>query len=226
MTTAQTVQLLDANNNNISPAVCIDSIYYEGSKPNGTYRFALREKFMVGGNLDDGSPKIPIVQRNELHIPYLFAEKGMESVWKISSSTYNIAPRIEQYIDTVYSQTYTSKEYVNSSFLDIDGSNAMRGSIKMSDGTNTLLMLSTVGLNDSTNKNSIHFIDGSINIVAEEKISLSAVNKIEIGKTANHICIGDISISDISIYGDNVELYGEKDLILQSNHESAYLNGE
>lgn len=62
MTTAQTVQLLDANNNNISPAVCIDSIYYEGTTQTGsTYRYALREKFIVGGNLDDGEPKLPEV---------------------------------------------------------------------------------------------------------------------------------------------------------------------
>ena len=64
MTTAQTVQLLDANNNNISPAVCIDSIYYEGNDGSinaNTYRFALREKFIVGGNLDDGEPKLPEV---------------------------------------------------------------------------------------------------------------------------------------------------------------------
>ena len=29
MKTATTLQLLDANNNNISPAVCVDSLYFE-----------------------------------------------------------------------------------------------------------------------------------------------------------------------------------------------------
>lgn len=29
MRTAKTLQLLDANNNNVSPAVCVDSLYFE-----------------------------------------------------------------------------------------------------------------------------------------------------------------------------------------------------
>ena len=58
MTTAQTVQLLDANNNNISPDVCIDSIYYEGTVGSNPYRFALREKFVVGGELVNGTSRI------------------------------------------------------------------------------------------------------------------------------------------------------------------------
>ena len=156
----------------------------------------------------------------------MITEKGTASVWKISSSTYNISNRVKKYIDDVYSKIYATKEEVSNNFLDIDGSNAMRGSIKMLDGANIKLKLTTDGLEDTNNNNSIHFIDGSINIVAEKKISVSTGNEIEIGKTASHIYIGDISTTDISIYGNNVELYGEEDLILQSNHESAYLNGE
>ena len=36
MKTATTLQLLDANNNNISPAVCVDSLYFEKTI-NGTF---------------------------------------------------------------------------------------------------------------------------------------------------------------------------------------------
>ena len=226
MTTAQTVQLLDANNNNISPAVCIDSIYYEGTKPSGTYRFALREKFVVGGDLEDGDPKLPVVQPGELHIPYLFTKKGVESVWKISSSTYNIADRVEEYIDYVYKLTYASNEYVDSHFLDIDGSNAMKGAIKMSDGTDTKLKLTTTGIEDSTNVNSIHIANSSISIDSENGISLSTNGEIEIGKTSSHVYIGKIDTTDVSIYGNNVEMYGEEELILQSNHKSVLINGE
>jgi hypothetical protein len=180
---------------------------------------------MVGGNLDEGNPRLPDVQRDELHIPYLFAEKGIESVWKISSSTYNIAERVEKYIDDVYSQTYTSKEYVDSSFLDIDGSNAMLGPIKLNDSsTNTVLTLSTVGLDNSTN--SIHIIDGSVSITAAEMISLSTDNEIEIGTTASKIYIGDSSYTDVSIHGKHVDVFSEEDLLLQSNEKSVYIEAE
>lgn len=139
----------------------------------------------------------------------MITEKGTSSVWKISSSTYNISNRVKKYIDDVYSKIYATKEEVSTNFLDIDGSNAMRGSIKMLDGANIKLKLTTDGLEDTNNNNSIHFIDGSINIVAENKISLSAVNEIEIGKTANYIYIGSTNASS------NIHIYG-CDMLLQS----------
>ena len=87
----------------MSPAVCIDSIYYEGTDPSGnTYRYALREKFVVGGEkLNDGDPStvIPEVTENNLIIPYVYAQKGLSNVWKIQSGNINIAKNVSTYVN-------------------------------------------------------------------------------------------------------------------------------
>ena len=136
MITAQTVQFLDANNNNLSPAVCIDSIYYEGTDPDGaTYRYALREKFVVGGEkLTDGEPPIPEVTEDKLIIPYVYAEKGLSNVWKIQSDMLNIANNVSTYVDIVCKDAYPKYGEVSTNVLDLDGNNQMRGSVKFSSG--------------------------------------------------------------------------------------------
>ena len=53
MKTAKTLQLLDANNNNISPAVCVDSLYFEQSLDDGTYRMSLRNRILVAAESMD-----------------------------------------------------------------------------------------------------------------------------------------------------------------------------
>lgn len=50
--TAKTIQILDANNNNISPATNIESIYFEQLHNGVTYRTSLKNKTVIAGNLD------------------------------------------------------------------------------------------------------------------------------------------------------------------------------
>jgi hypothetical protein len=50
MRTARTSQILDANNNNISPATCVESLYFEMTNDNGvTYRMGIRDRMLIAG---------------------------------------------------------------------------------------------------------------------------------------------------------------------------------
>jgi hypothetical protein len=80
--------------------VCIDSIYYEGTTTESKrYRFALREKFVVGGDLVDGKSKITTDGR--LLLPYIFAKQtpGNESIWKLSTGDVDITADEGTFID-------------------------------------------------------------------------------------------------------------------------------
>ena len=177
MITAQTVQFLDANNNNLSPAVCIDSIYYEGTASDGaTYRYALRDKFIVGGeSLNDGEPTLPDVTEDNLTIPYVYAQKGLSNVWKIQSGNVNIAENVSTYVDLVCRNTYPRYDEVSTNFLDLAGNNKMTGSVKFSSGVEhtaegiQMTSSNTVKSYVKTTADSVEIktADGSVNIASD-----------------------------------------------------------
>ena len=49
MRTARTSQILDANNNNISPATCVESLYFEMTNEGVTYRMGIRDRMVIAG---------------------------------------------------------------------------------------------------------------------------------------------------------------------------------
>lgn len=138
MITAQTVQLLDANNKNISPAVNIESLYFEGTiSPTSpdTYRFALRDKLVVGGKLETIEPTAN--GSTNLYIPYIFASKAFNSssgVWQIDSNKYDMGPATKEFIEAVCREKYVTNSSLSSNYLDLLGNNRMKGAIKMTDG--------------------------------------------------------------------------------------------
>jgi hypothetical protein len=209
MTTAQTVQLLDANNNNISPAVCIDSIYYEGTVGSNPYRFALREKFVVGSNLDvpviDLKPNIPVSTEQNIYVPYIFSEKtnNAPSVWKLSAGAYDIAPDVSRYIIATFKNEYATKEELNSSFLDLKGRNVMTGDISMGNR----MCISSTGLSDVVGNNSLTLDDTGVNLTSSHKTTISATS-VYISGTA------EVSIGSTDA-GSNPHIHGY-DMLLQS----------
>ena len=92
MNTARTVQVLDANNNNISPATCIDSLYFEMIDNQTTYRMALRDKFIVAGKgLNSSNPynEDYVGKLEDVSIPYVYCEsiKGAEFIYQLKKDT-------------------------------------------------------------------------------------------------------------------------------------------
>ena len=81
MRTAKTIQLLDANNNNVSPAVCIDSLYFELPGNDGNmYRMSLRNRTLIASdNISQLSPSGNSL--SELNIPYCYVTAATNSVF-------------------------------------------------------------------------------------------------------------------------------------------------
>lgn len=74
MRTARTVQLSDANNNNISPAVSVESLYFELSKNDGIYRMSLGNRFVVAA--EDSNFIVPTDDNMNLQqVPYSYVKE-------------------------------------------------------------------------------------------------------------------------------------------------------
>lgn len=84
MKTAKTTQILDANNNNISPATNIESLYFEKTEENGvTYRMGIRDRMLIaGGNTLVGQPQLNIGNKI-LKIPYTYVSSitGAQNIY-------------------------------------------------------------------------------------------------------------------------------------------------
>ena len=224
MTTAQTVQLLDANNNNISPAVCIDSIYYEGTVGSNPYRFALREKFIVGSNLDnpiiDLKPDIPGSTEQNIYVPYIFSEKNNNatSVWKLSAGAYDIAPDVSRYIIATFKNEYATKKDVSSNFLDLAGHNIMTGDISMG----SRMRISSTGLSDVVGNNSLTLEDTGVNLTSSHKTTISATS-VYISGTAE-VSIGSTDAdSNTHIHGYDMLLQSQTDVSIGAGQSLSLL---
>lgn len=218
MTTAQTVQLLDANNNNISPAVCIDSIYYEGTVGSNPYRFALREKFVVGDDLKDGESHI--TSDGKLLLPYIFAKHapGNESVWKLSTGDVDITDDVCTFIDYQCAGTYETIVNVSNNCVWRDGSRPMTGNLKMSDK----LTLSQTGIADSAGDR-LTLENNIATLAGREKVLVSAP---KVYLNASDISIGDTTASTTYVYGNYTAVYSQNDLSLGAHDGELLLNAK
>ena len=218
MTTAQTVQLLDANNNNISPAVCIDSIYYEGTVGSNPYRFALREKFVVGDDLKDGESHI--TSDGKLLLPYIFAKHapGNESIWKLSTGDVDITDDVCTFIDYQCDGTYETIANVSNNCVWRDGSRPMTGNLKMADK----LTLSQTGIADATGDR-LTLENNNATLAGREKVIISAP-KVSINSA--DISIGDTTASTTYVYGKYAAVYSQNDLSIGAHDGELLLNGK
>jgi len=104
MRTAKTLQLLDANNNNVSPATCIDSLYFELPGNDGNiYRMSLRNRTLVAA---DNMSVIPpmnsgITTLANLEIPYCYVTAATNSVYQLNTAKINIGGAIGNAIQNI-----------------------------------------------------------------------------------------------------------------------------
>ena len=87
MRTARTSQILDANNNNISPATCVESLYFEMTDKGGiTYRMGIRDRMVIAG------ADSLTTQPAEGELPYAYVSQiiGANSVvYQIKTGKFN-----------------------------------------------------------------------------------------------------------------------------------------
>lgn len=101
MRTAKTIQLLDANNNNVSPAVCIDSLYFELPDNDGNmYRMSLRNRTLIAADNMSIQPPITstLTDLSKLEIPYCYVTTATNSVFQLNTTKMNIGVAIENAI--------------------------------------------------------------------------------------------------------------------------------
>lgn len=225
MITAQTVQLLDANNKNISPAVNIESLYFEGtisSTSPDTYRFGLRDKLVVGGKLEqlsathDGS--------TSLRIPYIYASRAFNSssgVWQIDSDYYDMAEETKLFIDAVCINKYATIANVSSNFLDLMGNNAMKGAIKMNNG----IIYTKDGIQTSNSKAYVQLSESGQNVSIYGSNDVKIVSDSGSGKTVvatdqsgAHI---EYNVTDqnssVSVNAHGVSISSQMDAVVKAN---------
>ena len=140
MKTARTLQLLDANNNNISPATSIESLYFEMTNNNGvTYRMGIRDRMLVAGaNALSERPQIdPSINTLKIPVNYISEISGAVSVYQMNSSMYDIGAEVQNYVHSTFDSNYipnsASTNFVNRN-LDTSG-NEVEGTLTYVDSS-------------------------------------------------------------------------------------------
>lgn len=116
MLTAKTLQLLDANNNNVSPAVCVESLYYEMHVGNSTdvYRMSMKNRTLIAGNSLANATSTPTPE----NIPYYTVNKlstGNNIIYELNAGSYNLWSDggLNEYIENKLDSYYTSVQVDN-----------------------------------------------------------------------------------------------------------------
>lgn len=113
MQTATTLQLLDANNNNISPAVCVDSLYFEKTIETKTYRMSLKNRTIVASDTMNENFSINAPDIASLELPYFTVTKSTPNgdfIWQLNTSTYKVGKKLDELIDDKLIKEYYKQE--------------------------------------------------------------------------------------------------------------------
>ena len=217
MNTAITSQILDSNNNNISPATCIESLYFEMTSDNTRYRMSLRGHFLVADNtvnwkdyssIDSGS--------TEYSVPFTYARsvEGTEgTLYQLRLGHYDIASIISNYISSYVDEHCISKDKENDYFRRIETTspNTISTDIVMTKSNSTYLTLGKSGT-----KRGILWKDpsacllrdesGNLELSTADKTITISGNKLD-GSTFSYVTLGSKSKNtDISLSGKKIEL--------------------
>ncbi len=111
MTTAKTTQLLDANNNNISPATSVESLYFEMNVSSGeTYRMGVFDRLVIAGQNTLVNEQSVSSSNNyfkcEIPFTYVSTISGVSSLYEINSSVINLGNDISTFINKTFEDTY------------------------------------------------------------------------------------------------------------------------
>lgn len=192
MNTAKTLQLLDANNNNISPAVCVDSLYFEKTESGTTYRMSLKNRMLVAGSVITTNLSPTGSQLQDIAVPMFTISKvsgsADVSLYQLNCSTYNIGSYINNAINASLSNTYYSKTQSSSIFVKIDGTNCV----------STGLYVGASGQNGASFKNPKN---SALHLIAEGDTS----SGLDWNKSADHFYVDTAHNADISV-GNSINI--------------------
>ena len=232
MQTATTLQLLDATNNNISPAVCVDSLYFEKTIETKTYRMSLKNRTIVASDTMNENFSINAPDIASLELPYFTVTKSTPNgdfIWQLNTSTYKVGKKLDELIDDKLANTYYNKGYTDAQYLHVDGTNRMKSDFYV--GTEKVYDLHVFSKNassgisfandqfglwrDTSNLMTLKN-DGSINLTS--LTGAISTNSSTYGTVANSISLTTpraagakilLSASNVSVYSDVTQILSD-----------------
>ena len=136
MRTARTSQILDANNNNISPATCVESLYFEMTNEGVTYRMGIRDRMLIAGA--DSLTSQPA--DGELPYAYVSRISGANSVYQIKTGKFDYGSKMREYASKTFESEYL-KVSTSTNFLHRNltaNPNTIVGTIRYIENANDL----------------------------------------------------------------------------------------
>ena len=136
MRTARTSQILDANNNNISPATCVESLYFEMTNEGVTYRMGIRDRMLIAG------ADSLTTQPSDGELPYAYVSQisGANSVYQIKTGKFDYGSKMRQYASETFESEYL-KVSTSTNFLHrnlTSNPNTIVGTIRYIENDNDL----------------------------------------------------------------------------------------
>lgn len=224
MTTARTVQILDSNNNNISPATSIESLYFEMTSKNTRYRMSLRSRFMVADNTIDWDDfKTVDVENDTYMVPFTYVrsvEGTDNTLWQLTAERYDIKSIIENYITRYVDENYIhvnkEKDFFHRNESGADNTistNVVLTSVKDSLTDQYITLGLTNGKSGlSWKEHNAHLLKdgaGNLELGSSETLKLSGTSFD--ASAFQYVKIGNSTNSEISIKGKKVELIRQTD---------------
>lgn len=233
MVTAKTLQLLDANNYNISPAVCVDSLYFERSQGGTTYRMAMRNRILVAGDSITLNAEVPdnFTSLKNVALPYVFfrnvdgtnTENGR--IIQVDSAVVNIGPAFENALLNDLAP-YLKIEDAENDYIRRDAENWATNKIRIQEKGG--LDLTAQGSNSEINFGDGEFViarEGEqSSLVSQHKLNIRASNevvlehqksstKVQLDENGFAVTSGNVSIGSTiktTILSEDIEIRGDK----------------
>lgn len=192
MKTAKTLQLLDANNNNISPAVCVDSLYFEQSLDDGTYRMSLRNRILVAAESMDLNLGVSGAQDLEaVEIPYFYANAATGTggtVYELHTGRYELGKKIAKAFKA-YGDLYYLNKNAAGDYIHINGDNGATDTLNV--GWSNGLRSESVIIKAANASSNIMFgnagANGYIKVsTTDKKMTVDAKNQFDVSATIIH----------------------------------------
>lgn len=232
MNTARTIQVLDANNNNISPATCIDSLYFEIVDGETTYRMAVRDKFVLAGNLVSAAEyREQNLSGNidTLALPFVSAQAVPgtdQKMHRIDMGSVVVGDKIKTAVENYINNTYLKIEDASAGYFikskGDDDSNLITNAVGLTDGTNRLLTVGNVS-NNTFNKTGLlwdvnNYVDVSNNIMnIHSDNTINVISEtLNVGTSeATNVSLGN-SNAAVDIIGNNMNVSSGGNLNIKS----------
>lgn len=221
---------MDANNNNISPAVCVESLYFEtqtGSS-NEVYRMSMKNRTLIAGDNLAKNTGVPSIT----NIPYYTVKRlssGNNLIYELNIDSYSLEQSFNDSMDIRLEQYY-KKDTVDDEFLKRNNGGVIYGSdnkIVLTNedvSGNTYKDTKSLIINvDKNNDYNIKFGEsGSLKMSSSTGL-LTVESKEEINFDSEYVTFSaDVSIGDssswVDVRGDKFEV-NTNELILNATEK-------